>query len=62
MRFIVLSGMNPQMYKSVWPEDTDDDGKIDWITPSNEEEAEDLERLFAELDSLSGSEENLGAQ
>lgn len=49
------------MYKSVWPEDNEE-GKIDWITPSNEEEAQDLEQLFAELDAMSDSEKNLVAE
>lgn len=54
MRFTVLSGMNPQMYKSIWPDE--DQSQIEWITPKSAEEVEDLDRLFAELDSLSDSE------
>jgi hypothetical protein len=57
-RFIVLSGMNPQMYKEIWPENQDEE-KIEWITPSSIEEAEDLEKLFADLDSMSDSEKTV---
>lgn len=59
LRFTVLSGMNPQLYKTVWPEENEDDKGIDWMVPTNAEEAQDLEQLFAELDSLSDSEKSI---
>lgn len=59
LRFIVLSGMNPQLYKTVWSEETENDKGIEWIVPTSVEEAQDLEQLFAELDNLSDSERDL---
>ena len=55
LRFMVLSGMNPQLYKTVWPQERDE-SEIQWVTPSSTDEARDLESLLAELDSLSDSE------
>lgn len=46
--------MNPQLYKTIWPEEDSDE--IEWITPRSVEEVQDLEKLFADLDSLRGGE------
>lgn len=44
LRFTVLSGMNPQLYKTIWKDD--DNQEAEWITPRSQEEIDILESLL----------------
>lgn len=54
MKFIVLAGMNPQLYTHIWP--NEEEGKIEWLRPQSEEELEDILRLLESVPSGEGEE------
>lgn len=53
LRFMVLAN-NPQLYKAVWPDDTDQD--VEWLTPQSQEE---IDAILEQLEEIARTEESL---